>query len=205
MDEYRYHHARSLAHAPAGIVWPASALGRDAREWAPAYAWMASVTGYAPLFLAVGASAAAWEMTGYATDAADIPPQVCFSWRDAPGVVRYSDFEAWHRVLNAIDGATLTMRPIDALTRHAVLRPHWDAQRWEEEAASGHRLVQAVTPMLDLTSADMITCPDAATARCLAARGFDADRLRIAGYRPRHLPGVMPPRLPQLTTLVKAA
>lgn len=189
MDAPMFHHVRHADFSPHGVVYPTSPLGETfAREYAPAYRWLAEQCGFAPLFLAVGATSTAWDMTGF--EQADERGEVCFSWHGAPAPVVYSDYMEWHVILNAIDDDRDTLRPLGDLTPRRVMRPRRSEAEWL--AASAHEAVQGTVPHLDLTTADVITCPNRELAEQVLAQGFARDRIRIAAYRPRVLPGGSP-------------
>jgi len=154
-----------------------------------AYAWLAERTGFWPLFLSVGRGDWPVRMTGYDTQfgrrlaTPETGNQVLFSWEREPhpGIV-FSDYQAWHAVLNAVywvDEESLGLGaiwPPGDVPR--ILAPWRDRAGWLR-LARRRGGVQAVVPEMDLTSADAISCRNAATARRLERMGFSGERIRV--------------------------
>jgi hypothetical protein len=204
------HHVRHGIVGPVRKtdVLPAPACAADDRcdrfdEWhdalhmEAAYAWLAREVGFWPLFLAVGESDDDRRMTGYQNQWSRSPywappgrPRnlVLFSWRQPPAGVVHCCYDHWHIVLNGVRSCggphDLRVELDDPRTTSWVMHRSWSQADWLRYGRRWPGQVQAVAPMLDLATADLVWAPSERAARTLEAMGFprvDVRRLRVAG------------------------
>lgn len=168
------------------------------------YRWLADRVGFWPLFLGVGCHAWDLQLTGYQNQwrrilsqsrdetiyrrAGEFPNMVLFSFEDAPPGAVFSDYHAWHIVLNAIDwaarvGHELGLRPLGVSVERQVLKPSWSRADWLRKARRAPASVQAVVPELDLATATAIWGRNQPTRRRLIDLGFSAERVAVRRLR----------------------
>jgi hypothetical protein len=169
----------------------------DALHMEASYRWLAERVGFWPLWLAVGADEEAAYMSGYSSQFARLlswskqgrvyrqpgafPSDVLFSWAQSPAGARYLDYSNWHYPLNAVYEVSRHQKDCEVPKSFepSIFRPSWSETRWLREALREPGTVQAVSPLLDLRSADRVRVRSAAAKRELVARGFPGERVEV--------------------------
>ena len=171
-----------------------------AKDMETCYAWLAERVGFWPLFLGVGGDYWGRHLTGYQNQwrqflghgqdgrryrrAGEFPNMVLFSYEEAPPGAVFSDFYAWHMVLNAVDweartGHDLRLRPLGVSVERQVLKPSWSKADWLRKAGRDLGSVQVVVPELDLRAATVVWCRNQPTRGQLIRLGFKAERVAV--------------------------
>lgn len=206
----RFHHARSLANVRHGTVAPVRLTELIPRpdcsggcEWSDAwhealvmeatYKWLAGLSGFWPLFLAVGETDEDRRMTAYQLQFSRSPKsgprgpireRVMFSYHHPPPGTVYLDYMNWHIPLNSLieqhgDPHRLAVQLRSRGDQAAVLKRSWPASRWLRYARQNPHCVQAAVPELNLAAADEIWVPNQRIAHALHQQGFPPERITV--------------------------
>lgn len=178
-----YHHCIPVSAASQRIITPDHSYSDQ--DFLPAYNWVEQVTGFYPLFLAVGTSDILW-MTGYQDNwriwtgseveegvyretyrkKGEFPNLAVFSFGSLDGV--YMDYDYWHNTLNTIPNG----KPITTRETKWIFKPSWTKSRWIRAALKGTCRVQFVVPELNLMNAKAVFVRNLATKNMLEDLGY---------------------------------
>jgi hypothetical protein len=176
-----YHHCMPAAAAHPTTIRPDPS--RSDSFFLPAYEWVRQVTGFYPLFLAVGNSI---RMTGYQDNwkvraggdfvegkyqknyrkKGGFPNLAVFSFDQIDGV--FMDYDYWHIALNAYPNG----RTVTEAEKKMIFKPSWTTSRWIRAALKGTHQVQLVVPELPLDKAMGVFVRNDATRKMAEERGF---------------------------------
>jgi hypothetical protein len=208
MTPLLYHHCRELVHTRYDLVVPwrvTQALPEPAErdtgtvwdDWSLAehmeasYRWLAQRVGFWPLWLAVGASDEDRRMSGYQLQwrrQSETANNVLFSWARPPTpTLHYLCYGHWHIVLNSVYYQGRYRQPdyraeVEGMTPQLeswVMHPRRQPRDWLRAAASEPHSVQAVVPLLDLRTADVLWCRNQAARKQLCDMGFAPERVLV--------------------------
>ena len=142
-----YYHARDISHVAAATVrreWRKDSLDEIDQHFETAYRWMAKKVGFDPVFL----SLADIRMTGYqwqfarrgvleeektvGTKKGKESKVVLFAFEKLPKPYRFTDYEAWHIVLNDIEDGVV--KESNERVESLVFKPSYNEASWKRLA-----------------------------------------------------------------------
>lgn len=187
LSDVRYFHCRPLEYSPYDVVYQHPETDPDMRDFELAYQWLEKQIGYYGIFMAAGEQSL---------------PITCYDWQFRRAVpserhrndimvgykelpeVRFSDYDNWHLVLNAVIGAytrpeEMRMGEVSDYVRRLVLKPSWRQSDWFRAVRQGRVYAQAHVPALDLRQADVIWCRNTPAKKELIRRGFDEEQVTV--------------------------
>ena len=176
-----YHHCLPAAAAVPPAIRPDRS--RTDPDWLTTYEWVGKITGFYPLFLAVGDNIG---MTGYQDNwrvrtggdfengtyrktyrkKGGFPNLAVLSFDKLDGV--FMDYMSWHIALNTIPNG----RTVTESEKMVIFKPSWTKSRWIRAALNGTHQVQLVVPELDLRNAGGVLVRNHATRKIMEVRGF---------------------------------
>ncbi|MDO9324521.1 MAG: hypothetical protein Q7T80_06135 [Methanoregula sp.] len=183
-EDLLFHHCITLDAVRFGTLRPDRKYSDT--EFLPAYEWVEEITGFFPIFYAVGEIDAVVTMTGYADNwrnltggemvngryqktynrKGNFPNLAAFSFDTIDGI--FMDFQSWHIALNAcMNGGSVT--PAE---QRMIFKPSWTRSRWIRAALNGTHSVQLVAPELPLTLAKRGYVRNSKTKRIVERMGF---------------------------------
>jgi hypothetical protein len=183
-EELLFHHCIPVDAVRFGTLQPDRKYSDP--DFLPAYEWVEKITGFFPIFYAVGQIDAVVPMTGYADNwrfltggemingryqkifnrRGNFPNFALFSFDTIDGI--FMDFQSWHIALNAcMNGGSVT-----SAEQRMIFKPSWTRSRWIRAALNGTHSVQLVAPELPLTLAKRGYVRNTKTKRIVERMGF---------------------------------
>ncbi|HMW91213.1 MAG TPA: hypothetical protein PLC15_11415 [Candidatus Obscuribacter sp.] len=189
----RLYHCMPLSGVSYGVLLPDPAFSDT--DFLPAYRWAEERLGFFPLFLAVGPEEAV-SMTGYVNQwqryigterkddgtianvyrrKGEFPNNVLFVFGKeavAAHEAVFTDYMAWHIVLNETMNQHLHEAKIGVQAVRSLFKKSWSMARWYNHSRKALHDVQLLVPRLDLRQAQEVWVRNKSTARKLKAMGF---------------------------------